>query len=126
MFQIDHSSRKPIYEQICEQTMLMISSGSLSADDKMPSVRALSVQLSVNPNTIQRAYTDLCNSGVLYSVGGKGCFVAENAKQVILEKAETELDEFRHCVEKMRISGVKPDRLKQEIDEIYENGGLNI
>lgn len=122
MLQIDHSSRKPIYEQICEQIILMISSESLKANEKIPSVRALSVQLSVNPNTIQRAYTDLCQSGVLYSVGGKGCFVSENAKQVIPKKAENDLLDFRLCVEKMRISGISSDKLKSEINKIYSGG----
>ena len=125
MLQIDHSSRKPIYKQICEQIILMISSESLKANEKIPSVRALSVQLSVNPNTIQRAYTDLCQSGVLYSVGGKGCFVSENAKNTILKNAQKSLDEFCLYTEKMRISGVKAEILKQEIDKIYNNGGIN-
>lgn len=125
MFQIDHSSRKPIYEQVCEQTMLLISGSSLKPGDKMPSVRLLSVQLSVNPNTIQRAYSDLCNSGILYSVGGKGCFVTENAKETILKKSETELNEFRRCVEKLCISGVNPDKLKEEIEKVYLNGGIH-
>lgn len=123
MLQIDHNSRKPIYEQICEQTMMLISSGLLVPDEKMPSVRLLSVTLNVNPNTIQRAYTDLTNLGVLYSIGGKGCFVANDAKQIILKKAETELSQFNAIVEKMRISGVTAEKLKQEIDKIYSNGG---
>ena len=89
----------------------------------MPSVRLLSVTLNVNPNTIQRAYTDLTNLGVLYSIGGKGCFVATDAKQIILKKAETELSQFNAIVEKMRISGVTAEKLKQEIDKIYSNGG---
>ena len=122
MFQIEHNSRKPIYEQICEQATLLISSNVLKPNEKLPSVRTLSVTLSVNPNTIQRAYSDLCRSGILYSVGGKGCFVSENAKQVISKKAENDLLEFRICVEKMRISGISSDKLKSEINEIYSGG----
>lgn len=125
MFQIDHSSRNPIYEQIKEQTMMLISSGVLKENDKMPSVRFLSVQLSVNPNTIQRAYTDLVNSGVLYSVGGKGCFVSQTANSAILKQAETDLNEFTKTVMKMKISGVDKDKLKAVIDKIYSNGGIN-
>ncbi len=123
MFQIDHSSRKPIYEQIKEQTMFLISSGSLKENDKMPSVRFLSVKLSVNPNTIQRAYTDLVNLGVLYSVGGKGCFVSQTADSAILKQAENDLDDFVKSVEKMKISGIDSEKLKSVIDSIYSNGG---
>ena len=125
MFQIDHSSRNPIYEQIKEQTMMLISSGILKENDKMPSVRILSVKLSVNPNTIQRAYTDLVNAGVLYSVGGKGCFVMGTAKNAILKQAEIDLDEFSKLIEKLKISGVSNEKLKTVIDEIYSNGGKN-
>lgn len=124
MLQIDHTSRKPIYEQICRQTMLLISSGAMLAGDKMPSVRLLSVKLGVNPNTIQRAYTDLCNSGILYSVVGKGCFVADDAKEIILEKAVNEMNDFRLSIEKMRISGISKEKLIGEIEKIYNNGGL--
>ena len=124
MFQIDINSHKPIYEQVCEQTMHRFSSGILKENDKMPSVRYLSVQLGVNPNTIQRAYTDLCSKGVLYSVGGKGCFVAKNAKSCILKAAENDLSEFCEYVEKMRIAGVTSQILKEEIDKIY-NGGTD-
>ena len=123
MFQIDHSSRKPIYEQIKEQTMFLISSKALNGNDKMPSVRFLSVQLSVNPNTIQRAYTDLVNVGVLYSVGGKGCFVSPTATSAILKQAEIDLDEFIKSVEKMKISGIDIEKLKSVIDDIYSIGG---
>ena len=123
MFQIDHSSRKPIYEQIKEQTMFLISSNSLKENDKMPSVRLLSVKLSVNPNTIQRAYTDLVNLGVLYSVGGKGCFVSSKADSAILKKAENDLDDFVKSVEKMKISDIDSKKLKSVIDNIYSNGG---
>lgn len=124
MFQIDHGSRNPIYEQIKEQTVMLVSSGVLKENDKMPSVRALSVKLSVNPNTIARAYTDLTNDGVLYSVGGKGCFVSTTANKAILKQAENDLDDFVKSVEKMNFSGIDKTKLKSIIDDIYSNGGI--
>ena len=59
MFQIDRFGRKPIYEQIIEQTEQLIASGVLHEGDQLPSVRALSQSLAANPNTLQKAYADL-------------------------------------------------------------------
>lgn len=119
VFQINIGSNKPIYEQIIEQTKLMISSKGILPGDKMPSVRTLSMQLSVNPNTIQRAYSDMCKSGILYSIAGKGCFVDSNAKDMILKTAEKDISEFTDCVDKMRISGVAKSKLINEIERVY-------
>ena len=59
MFQIDIMSRIPVYEQIIRQTEKFILIGVLNAGDKLPSVRQLSAELSINPNTIQKAFTEL-------------------------------------------------------------------
>ncbi len=73
MINIHNSS--PIYEQIIEQYKLLILTGVMEPDEQMPSVRSLAVELSVNPNTIQRAYAELERQGFLYSIKGKGSFV---------------------------------------------------
>jgi len=76
MFQLDVRSRKPIYEQLVDKIKELIIHRILRPDEQLPSVRALSSQLTVNPNTIQRAYRELENQGYLYSIKGKGNFVA--------------------------------------------------
>ncbi|APH06366.1 GntR family transcriptional regulator [Bacillus weihaiensis] len=76
MFQLDVRSRKPIYEQLVDKIKELIISGILTPDEQLPSVRVLSGQLTVNPNTIQRAYRELEAQGYLYSIKGKGNFVS--------------------------------------------------
>lgn len=76
MFELDIRSRKPIYEQLIEKIKEMIIHGVLQPDEQLPSVRTLSSQLTVNPNTIQKAYRELEREGYIYSLQGKGSFVA--------------------------------------------------
>ena len=77
MVQLNYRDAKPIYEQIKEGLRKLVVSGALSAGDKLPSVRELASQLAINPNTIQRAYRELENEGYIYTLVGKGTFVAE-------------------------------------------------
>jgi len=77
MFQLDLKSRKPICEQVTDNIKSLIISGVLKADEKLPSVRDLSKTLTVNPNTIQKAYRQLENIGYTYTVSGLGTFVSE-------------------------------------------------
>ena len=74
MIIIDYSDKRPIYEQVVKIQMLIVN-GALEADAKLPSVRALAVELAINPNTIQRAYAELERRGFIYSVKGRGNFV---------------------------------------------------
>lgn len=76
MFQIDLKSRKAIYEQVVDNFKEMIISGVLKPDEKVPSVRDMAKELTINPNTIQKAYRELENRGYFYSVSGLGSFVA--------------------------------------------------
>lgn len=72
MFQIDRFGRTPIYEQIIDQTQRLILSGALNAGDQLPSVRTLSRELSINPNTLQKAYAELERRGICISAPGNG------------------------------------------------------
>ena len=75
MIIIDYNDRRPIYEQIIERFQTLIINGVMETDEKLPSVRTLAVELSINPNTIQRAYTELEKDGFIYTVKGRGNFV---------------------------------------------------
>ena len=77
MIQLNYRDSKPIYEQIKDGLRKLVISNSLSADEKLPSVRELAAKLAINPNTIQKAYRDLESEGYIYTVTGKGTFVAE-------------------------------------------------
>ena len=88
MVTIDYQSRKPIYEQIMERFQMLIIKGILPPDTQMPSVRSLAVELSINPNTIQKAYMLLEQQGYIYPIKGRGNFVAENPKAVEEKKRD--------------------------------------
>lgn len=79
MLSIDKTSKKPIYEQIIESVEREIASGILKENDKLPSIRDLSLTLSINPNTIQKAFIELDRRGIIISYPGRGCFVASDA-----------------------------------------------
>ena len=92
MIILDYRDTRPLYEQIVDKFQMLILSGALEPNSRMPSVRSLAVELSINPNTIQRAYNELERTGFLYTVKGKGNYVAYSdslkyvRKQEILEK----------------------------------------
>ena len=77
MLHLDYRDPLPIYEQLKQECKRLILSGIIAPGDKLPSVRELAGSLSINPNTIQRAYRELEADGYLISVPGKGSFAAE-------------------------------------------------
>ncbi len=78
MIKLDYKNQKPLHEQISDGLKDLIMCGALIPDEQLPSVRDLSVELTVNPNTVQRAYKSLETEGVIYSIRGKGNFVAKS------------------------------------------------
>ena len=119
MYQIDVMSRVPVYEQIVEQTEKFILTGILKPGDKIPSVRNLSIELSVNPNTIQNSIAELDRRGLIFSVPGKGCFVAEQAKKALTAVKRGELKEIKDKIRELAMAGVTRDEMLKVIDELY-------
>ena len=122
MIILDYRDRRPIYEQIMERFQELMMSGGLKQDEKLPSVRSLAMELSINPNTIQRAYAELERQGYIYSVKGKGSFVTDNSvlkdsrRQAVLQKQE----ETALAAAGL---GIERETLKDVIDKIYGRGG---
>ena len=85
---IDFHDSRPIYEQIVENFKLQMYKGILQADDQMPSVRSLAMELSTNPNTVQKAYSELERQGFIYTVKGKGNFVKGNSSMMDNKKEQ--------------------------------------
>ena len=77
MIVIDYQDRRPIYEQIVEKFQVLILKGVLEQGEQMPSVRKLAMDLAINPNTIQKAYSMLEQQGYIYPVKGRGNFVSD-------------------------------------------------
>ena len=121
MFQIDLMSRTPIYEQLIDQTEKLILAGILNPLDKMPSVRSLSSKLSVNPNTIQRAYTDMCNMGILVSMAGRGCYVTKDAPEIIRRDALKKFEPLDQIVGELKLAGIDLEQIIEHIKETYNN-----
>ena len=76
MLQLDLKSRKSIYEQVMDQLKEQIMTGQMATGEKLPSVRELSKSITVNPNTVQKAYRELERQGYVYTTSGVGTFVA--------------------------------------------------
>ena len=92
-FHLDYRDPLPIYEQLKQECKRLILSGIIAPGEKLPSVRELAGSLSINPNTIQRAYRELEADGYLISVPGKGSFAAEARPLQEQKKQELELEE---------------------------------
>ena len=90
MIHLDYRDTRPTYEQVRDGLRKLMVTGMLRPGDKLPSVRALAVELAINPNTIQRAYSQLEAEGYILSVSGKGTFVAELQDQNAVRRAELE------------------------------------
>ena len=121
MFTIDNMSRIPVYEQIVEQTERMLLSGEMKPGDPMPSVRGLAAELGVNPNTIQKAYTELEHRGMTTSVPGRGSFLREDATvQLVAYLNETALPEFKNMLKGMLIAGASKEESLVFIEKILD------
>lgn len=83
---LDYKDTRPIYEQVVEKFQTLILKGVLEPDEQLPSVRSLAVELSINPNTIQRAYGELERQGFIYTVKGRGGFVRYNEDLLEIKK----------------------------------------
>ena len=108
---MEFNAHKPIYLQICSQLYEQILRGELKADDRILSVRDYGIQLGVNPNTIMRSYETMTASGIIYNKRGIGYFVAENAKELVLNEMKNEFinNELPQVIKKMKLLGITPE-----------------
>ena len=116
MLTLNYRDSRPIYEQIKDGLRRMIVTGAMKQDEKLPSVRSLATQLSINPNTIQRAYNDLESEGYIYSVPGKGSFAAGNSGADAARKQEL-LAKIRELLAELRYLGASQQELLDLVKE---------
>ena len=119
MFQIDRFGRTPIYEQIIDQTQRLILSGVLKAGDQLPSVRTLSQELSINPNTLQKAYGELERRGLCISAPGNGRFVTGDALRLVGESMEEQLEEIKRIGKELCAAGIPLERALEAVQSAY-------
>lgn len=117
MIVIDYKDARPIYEQVVSKFAKLIVRGVLSPGDKMPSVRMLAIELSINPNTIQKAYMELERQGYIYTVKGKGSFVSECNNLSAIEREKC-LNKLRETVTEVLSLGISIEDIKAVCDEM--------
>lgn len=119
MITIDYRSRAPIYEQVVEKFQILILKGALPPGSRMPSVRSLAIELSINPNTIQKAFAVLEQEGYIFPVKGKGNFVSESAS-LFQKKKEACLHELRKLLSHAAELGISEEDCASVLTEVYE------
>ncbi|GMQ57584.1 GntR family transcriptional regulator [Vallitalea sediminicola] len=128
MIHIDLRSREPIYEQLVTNIKELIFSGILQPDEKLPSVRELASQLTINPNTIQKAYKELENLGYIYSARGRGNFVMPVDDKSGEKNSVELLNKITELVKEANYVGIPKKFIIQIIDDIYrktiDKGGI--
>ena len=121
MFSIDNQSRQAVYEQIITQVEKYVLSGILAPGDKLPSVRKLSVELNVNPNTVQRAYAELERREVLNTQPGRGAYVSDAGGQLLKENhRNNSLKAFEVSVQELKLAGVAKRQLLSIVETYYK------
>ena len=115
MLHLDYRDSRPIYEQVQDGLRKLMVAGVLREGEKLPSVRALAGQLAINPNTIQRAYEALEREGYVYSIGGKGSFVAPR-REVDAGRQEELLKQLDAAVKELLFLGVSKEELLKRVE----------
>lgn len=119
MIIIDYKDRRPIYEQVIERFQDLIVRGVLKPDSQLPSVRSLAVELSINPNTIQRAYTELERQGFIYSIKGRGSFVSFNEELLELKQKEV-AEKLEKAIELAKSVKITQEQVHEIAKKVYQ------
>lgn len=118
---ISNSSKEPIYEQITSQIKSLILAGELQEGAAIPSMRNLAKELQISVITTKRAYEELEKAGFIYSIVGKGSFVAEQNLEVIREKKLKVIEEqLSSVITNSREIGLSFDELQDLLKILYE------
>jgi GntR family transcriptional regulator len=123
MFELDTRSRKPIYEQLVDKLKELIINEVLKPDEQLPSVRTLAQQITVNPNTIQKAYRELESQGFIYSQKGKGSFVNPSSHSSGSEKVEAVKTELERLILEALYLGMTTEELIKLVEKLDASKG---
>ena len=119
MIKLDYRDKQPIFKQIEEKILELIVLGVYPPDYHLPSVRAMAVELGINPNTIQKAYRNLEIMGAIYSVSGKGSFVSPDKTATNMAVAR-KLEEIRSAVKDGLSAGIAKEDILCVVNEECE------
>ncbi|WP_147803066.1 GntR family transcriptional regulator [Alkalicoccus halolimnae] len=119
-FRIDTKSSTPLYEQIIYQIKDMCLTGLLRPGEKLPSIRDLSSQMVINPNTVNKAYQELERSGIIVTIRGKGTFIAEDFPLTPLPEKEKKIQsQVRQLVIDCHYAGISKQRLLEWTEQCF-------
>ena len=124
MLTVNFSSRTPVYQQLYDDVIRLVSLGVLKSDTKLPPVRLLATELGINPNTVQKAYKMLEKDGYIYSTVGRGSFVSNKLDQNQAEKIQAKND-LKESIDKAYKKGITKDEMIELVDEITSGGRVN-
>lgn len=120
MINLDFRDSRPVYEQICEKIKELIVNGVIKSGDKIMSVRDMASSLTINPNTIVKAYKELEQEGYIYSVLGKGYFVAEKSIAASGARINEIIKSVESGLSELCFLGMKKDDAKQIVENIWK------
>ena len=112
MISLNYRDARPIYEQVADRLKELMILGVLEEDAQMPSVRSLATELSINPNTIQRAYNELETSGYCCSVPGKGCFAVHTYRERDDKRRLSLEQQLKELLQELRAMGVSEEEIQ--------------
>lgn len=118
MFELDIRSRAPIYEQLVDRFKELIISEVLKADEQLPSVRELARDLTINPNTIQKAYRELERQNYIYTIRGKGNFVTPSIEISNSDKLNKLKEELKKILSEAMYLGIKKEEILSIVSQI--------
>ena len=119
MIHLNYRDSRPIYEQVRDGLRQLLMSGAISPGEKLPSVRALAAKLTINPNTIQRAYEALEKEGYVYTQLGKGTFAAQ-LSDVNADRRRELLAQFEQTASELLFLGTPAEQLHERLREVEE------
>lgn len=118
---IGNSSGRPIYEQITSQLKQLILTGELKPHDMLPSMRLLAKELRISVITTKRAYENLEKDGFIYTLVGKGSFVADTDRELLREEHLKQVeDHLEMAVRKARQAGITREEILEILDMLFE------
>ena len=127
MIYIDYRDKRPIYEQIVEQIERLASTGGLAPEEQLPSVRKLAMTLSINPNTIAKAYAILEQRGIVYTRPGMGAFVTGDLEQLRRQRAAQVEEKAAALLREAGAAGVDllalVQKLQEQEERTHDQGG---
>ena len=122
---VDLRDRKQLYEQLVDNIKNLILIGELKADDKLPSVRSLARELGINPNTIQKAYSELERCGVILTLPGRGSIVIAQMDELKREQLSTLTETLTQLANEAKTAGITEEEFLKAAQTAYKGGAAH-